>query len=152
MDNTDGESSGVNNCVFCEIVSGRREYSPVYEDDRVLAFMDIRPVSRGHVLVVPKEHYETIHEIPEDLLAHVFRVVKYVSSAVKDALRPDGINILQSNGRAALQTVPHLHVHIIPRYMKDGYPAFLKRLMHKREGATREVLDDVASKIRLSLR
>ena len=107
-------------CIFCKIVSGEIPSIKVYEDDRVLAFMDINPVNEGHLLIIPKAHAATIHEIAEGDFLAVMSATRKLASAVKKALNPDGINLLQLNGKAANQVVPHLHVHIVPRWFGDG--------------------------------
>ena len=107
-------------CIFCKIIKGEIPSSKIYENDKVLAFLDIAPVHKGHTLVIPKEHYETILDIPEDLLKEVISVVKKVSKAVKQGVKSDGISIGQSNFKAGGQVVPHLHLHIMPRYSNDG--------------------------------
>ena len=110
----------MDDCIFCKIVKGDIPCSKVYEDDKVLAFLDIGPVNKGHALVIPKEHYETILDIPDDLLKEVIVVVKKVTKAVKQGVNADGINVLQSNYKPAGQLVPHAHFHIIPRLSSDG--------------------------------
>ena len=105
-----------NNCVFCAIAAGEIPSFKVYEDDIVLAYMDINPFSKGHVLVIPKEHTEGLLDTPDSTLAAVIARVKKVAAHVKEALPCDGFNILQNNGAAAGQTVHHLHFHIVPRY------------------------------------
>ncbi len=107
-------------CIFCKIVSGEIPSIKVYEDDRVLAFMDINPINEGHLLIIPKAHAATIHEIAEGDFLAVMSATRKLASAVKKALNPDGINLLQLNGKAANQVVPHLHVHIVPRWFGDG--------------------------------
>ena len=104
-------------CVFCKIVQKQAPSSIIYEDEYVMAFLDIRPASEGHVLVISKEHYEGILDIPSDLLGRVHQVSKRVAIAVKQALNVDGINVIQQNGRAANQEVFHIHVHVIPRHL-----------------------------------
>ena len=99
-------------CPFCKIASGKAPASIVYEDENVLAFMDLNPVSVGHSLVVPRGHWGNIHEIPEDILSKVTLVVKHVCDAVKKAVNSDGIKIIQLNGRSAGQVVFHLHFHL----------------------------------------
>jgi len=107
-------------CIFCKIVSGEIPSVKVYDDDRVLAFMDINPISEGHLLIIPKAHAASIYEITEDDFLSVMSVTHKLAAAVKKALNPDGINLLQLNGRAANQVVPHLHMHIVPRWSGDG--------------------------------
>lgn len=107
-------------CIFCKIIQGKIPSVKIYEDDKVFAFMDINPLSTGHTLVVPKTHAADIFEISEQDTIEVIRVVRLLSTAIKKGVQADGINILQLNGKAAGQVVPHLHVHIIPRWFDDG--------------------------------
>jgi len=107
-------------CIFCKIVSGEIPSVKVYEDDRVLAFMDINPLNDGHLLIIPKAHAATIYEISEADFLAVMSATRRLASAVNKALSPEGINLLQLNGKAANQVVPHLHVHIVPRWSGDG--------------------------------
>ena len=107
-------------CIFCKIVTGEIPSEKVYEDDRVLAFLDINPLNDGHLLVIPKAHAATIFEISEADLLAVMSATHKLAAAVQKALNPDGANLLQLNGRAANQMVAHLHVHIGPRWSGDG--------------------------------
>ena len=120
--------------------------SVVWEDDKVLVFLDIRPLNEGHTLVIPKEHFETIYDIPEDLNAHISKVVKKMAIAVRNATKADGITIIQQNGRAAGQDVFHLHVHVVPRYEGQKLPKFTDI-----PTASREQLEQTAEKIRQQL-
>ncbi|MFO7169555.1 MAG: HIT family protein [Chloroflexota bacterium] len=106
--------------VFSKIVSGEIPALKVYEDEATLAFMDISPASRGHTLVICKEEHADLFSIPPELLAATARTVQRVALALRDALRPDGLNVVQNNGAAAGQTVFHYHVHLIPRWEGDG--------------------------------
>ncbi len=107
-------------CIFCKIAAGQLPCEKVYEEDDVLAFMDINPVSYGHILVIPKQHYEYVHQCPASLFAKVSAVVPKISSAVYEVTGADGYNTLCNSGTAAGQVVPHLHYHIIPRFTGDG--------------------------------
>lgn len=120
-------------CVFCKIVQKQLPSSTIYEDDSVLAFLDIKPVCEGHTLVISKEHYEGILDIPGELLGKVHQVAKLVADVATQALCADGINISQHNGRAANQEVFHLHVHVIPRHLgqKIKSPGELEIVDHK---------------------
>jgi histidine triad (HIT) family protein len=111
-------------CIFCEIIEGKIPASVVYEDKQTLAFMDLHQASPGHVLIVPKIHVENIYECPPDIAASLFPIVAKIASAVKHAFNPDGISIIQSNEKAAMQEVPHLHIHVMPRIMHDGVLRF----------------------------
>ena len=105
-----------NDCVFCAIAAGEIPSFKVYEDDLVLAYLDINPFTKGHTLVIPKAHSANLLETDEATLAAVIARVKKVAAHLKAALPCDGFNILQNNGAAAGQTVMHLHFHIVPRY------------------------------------
>lgn len=107
-------------CIFCKIINGEIPAVKVLDDESVLAFMDINPSSKGHLLVVPKNHAENIFEIPESDLATLIKAVKRCAGAAKDALKAEGVTILQLNGKASDQIVPHLHIHVIPRWENDG--------------------------------
>jgi len=109
------------NCIFCKIIAGQIPSCKIYEDDDTLAFMDIGPIVKGHLLVVPKAHYAHLLETPAAILAKLIVIVQKIAGAQKKALRADGINIVQSNGRAAGQVVDHIHFHVIPRFASDGH-------------------------------
>jgi histidine triad (HIT) family protein len=109
------------NCIFCSIVAGDIPATKVYEDEAVLAFMDIGPIVKGHTLVIPKAHFESIVDVPPALLAKVIQVCQRVAKAQLDGLAADGVNIHQSNGAVAGQAVGHIHFHIIPRFADDGH-------------------------------
>ena len=111
----------MNDCIFCKIIAGEIPSVKVYEDDDVIAFMDISPVIHGHTLVLPKTHVPNLLEAPDGVLAKVFSVAKRIANAQMKAFRADGVNIHQTNGAAAGQSVFHLHVHVIPRYNDDGH-------------------------------
>lgn len=107
-------------CVFCAILSGRLPASVVWEDAQVVAFMDLRQAVPGHVLVIPRQHAETIYDLDADSAAQVMRVAQRIALALRDTLAPDGLNLWQSNGEAGGQEVPHFHLHVQPRSHGDG--------------------------------
>lgn len=107
-------------CVFCKIRDGQLPSVRIYDDERTFAIMDINPLNDGHLLVITKAHAATIYEIAEEDLAGAAITAKRIAVALHKALRPDGLNILQANGAAAFQSVPHLHLHLIPRWSGDG--------------------------------
>ena len=111
----------MSDCIFCKIVNKEIPATLVYEDETVLAFMDIGPIVKGHVLVIPKTHYDPVTETPDEIIAQVHLVAKKIAQAQMNALGADGVNIMQNNGAAAGQEVPHLHVHVIPRFNNDGH-------------------------------
>ena len=110
----------MDNCIFCKIANGEIPSNTIYEDDKFRVILDNGPATKGHALVLPKEHYANLFEMPEDLLADASRVAKKVASNIKDKLSCDGLNLVQNNGETAGQTVMHFHLHIIPRYENDG--------------------------------
>lgn len=111
---------GKSDCVFCEMVSGQIPVTRIYEDETVLAFLDIAPLSDGHTLVIPKQHFAQAHDCPDDVLGKVASSLGKVAKAVVSGMNADGYNILCNNGRAANQLVEHLHFHIVPRKGGDG--------------------------------
>jgi histidine triad (HIT) family protein len=107
-------------CVFCGIAAGKIPSKKVYEDSASVAFLDINPRNPGHTLVIPKAHFDTIMDMPEKEAGLLFAGVKRVAAAVKEAAKADGLSVIQSNGKAAGQVVPHVHFHLIPRFENEG--------------------------------
>ncbi|MDX1534513.1 MAG: HIT family protein [Thermoplasmata archaeon] len=109
-------------CVFCSIVAGDLPGSFVYEDDRVVAFLDIRPVNPGHLMVIPRNHAPLLADVDEETGAHVFRVAHRLAQALRESgLRAEGVNLFLADGEAAFQEVPHLHLHVFPRFKGDTF-------------------------------
>lgn len=106
-------------CIFCLIANGQIPSNTVYEDKDFRAILDLSPAQKGHTLLLPKEHYANLFELPGDLAARVLPVAKRIAAAVKEATGADGVNLVQNNGEAAGQTVNHFHLHIIPRFDGD---------------------------------
>lgn len=106
-------------CIFCKIVAGEIPCSKVYEDTLFVAFLDIRPVHKGHVLVVPKRHFVNIFDTPDTEAEEIYKVARELAKAVTEATGCDGVNIVQNNNAAAGQEVFHSHLHIIPRFEGD---------------------------------
>lgn len=102
-------------CIFCKIIAGTIPATKVLDADDAIAFMDIGPVAEGHVLLIPREHYSTVDEMPSELAAAVLRYLPTLVKAVRLATGCEGVNVLQNNGRIAGQIVPHVHFHVIPR-------------------------------------
>jgi histidine triad (HIT) family protein len=111
-------------CVFCRIIGGEEMVSLVHEDDRTLAFLDIQPMSRGHTLIVTKDHYPTLFDLPEDLAAHCLAVARRIAPGIQRASGAEAINIFSPNGRAGGQDVLHFHLHMIP--VAEGQPFALQ--------------------------
>jgi len=111
---------GMQRCVFCSIAKGEVRAKIVYDDAHFSAFLDINPANPGHILVIPKQHYEVLPQIPDELLGAYMKLLKILAAAVFEATQAQGVNIIQNNGVAAGQAVPHVHIHIIPRFENDG--------------------------------
>lgn len=107
-------------CIFCKIINGEIPSAKIYEDDDIIAFLDIQPVNPGHTLVVPKRHSADLMEMEDDVVSKVFTTAKKVSKAIIEAMDAKGINIGMNNRKAAGQLVLHSHVHLIPRFEDDG--------------------------------
>lgn len=136
-------------CPFCEIVAGRLPASVVAQTDRVMAFLDLRQATEGHVLVIPRQHVESIFDIEPELAGEVMQLGVRVAQALRVALQPAGLNLWQSNGAAGGQEVPHFHLHVQPRRVGDGlirvYPG------HPPAPASRAALDKLADRVRTFL-
>jgi histidine triad (HIT) family protein len=107
-------------CIFCKIAQGELPSEKIYEDDKVLAFLDINPVNNGHTLLITKDHYENFLSLPDDLMSYVFKKAKLIAQAVSKGTDSDGFNLGINNGSAAGQMIFHCHLHIIPRKENDG--------------------------------
>jgi len=138
----------IKDCQFCKLVDKEGVASSIYEDEKVMAFLDVKPVNEGHTLVIPKTHYENIYEIPEDEIAYLYKIVKKVAVAVKKGINAEGISVTQHNERAALQRVFHLHVHVIPRYEGDRLAMRSLHTVQDIQDTNREKLDATARKIK----
>ena len=113
------------NCIFCKIAAGEIPSRKIYEDSDLIAIMDLNPTSKGHSLIIPKEHCTNIYDIDEDIAAKVMKTAKKLATKMTVALNCDGFNLLQNNGETAGQTMFHFHMHLIPRY-KDADNNMLK--------------------------
>lgn len=136
----------MSDCVFCEIVSGQIPATKVYEDEIALAFMDINPISRGHTLLIPKEHFVLVSDMDAKKYQALVKTVPGLSKAILETTGAAGLNVLQNNGRAAGQAVEHLHLHLIPRYRGDGLG-----FIWKPKPARAEELSGLAQKIKSAL-
>jgi histidine triad (HIT) family protein len=128
-------------CIFCREIAVKENAAFVYRSSNILAFMDNAPIEEGHVLVIPRNHYENIFDIDKEIYMELQLVVKRIAIAVRETLKTDGLNIGQNNGRVANQVVMHYHVHIIPRYYR-------KKINWERETASIGDLEIVAARIR----
>lgn len=130
-------------CVFCEIVRGEASAHVVFEDDDTLAFLDVRPMFEGHTLLVPREHHETLADLPQPLIEPLFSNAQMLSRAVVEAMGATGSFVAMNN--KVSQSVPHLHVHVVPRRPKDGLKGFF---WPRRKYAGDEAMGAVAASIR----
>lgn len=128
------------NCIFCKIANGEIPSRTLYEDEKYRVILDLGPATKGHALVLPKEHFSNIYDIPADWAAGAFQVGQQIAVKMKERLHADGVNIVQNNEAAAGQTVPHFHVHIIPRYVGDG-----QNILWKPGKASDEEMDAVVN-------
>lgn len=133
-------------CKFCEIASGRAEAEIVFEDARTLAFLDARPLFPGHTLLIPRDHHETFTDLPAALLGPLFGNAQLITRAVQEAFGAEG-SFVAINNRVS-QSVPHLHVHIVPRRPKDGLRGFFWPRSTYKEGEMREAGDKLRAALR----
>ena len=134
-------------CIFCAIVEGKIPSVTVYEDEHVFAFMDIAPANPGHLVVIPKQHYRNIFDIPAEVASKIMEVAVLLAAAIREALNPDGLNLIQNNEASGFQTVFHFHLHLIPRWEADS----LQPLWQPRSAENIEEISNIASKIRETL-
>jgi histidine triad (HIT) family protein len=133
-------------CVFCEILRGDAPATFVHEDDTVVAFMDIQPITHGHILVMPREHAVLMSDLNETAAMRTFRVARNLAATVRHTLGAGGVNLFVADGEVAFQDVPHFHVHVIPRYPNDGFGLTFPR--NYTEPKSRTELETIASAIR----
>ena len=137
----------MNDCIFCKIMTGIAPASVVYEDELCKVFLDIQPVTPGHLLVVPKQHIVGLSDLPEDLGGHLFQVGQRMAAILRKSSIPcEGINFFLADGAVAFQTVFHVHLHVIPRTKGDGFGLTFGENYRKLPG--RETLDRIAQEFR----
>ncbi|MFC2143358.1 HIT family protein [Candidatus Aenigmatarchaeota archaeon] len=134
----------MNECLFCKLVKGEIPTKKVYEDESILAFLDINPCTEGHTVVIPKKHNQFLEDMSEDDIAYLFQKVTSLASSVKKAVNADGYNMGINDGHAAGSEIPHVHIHIIPRY-KDDQGGAIQSIV--RTQVQREKLDEILNKI-----
>ena len=129
-------------CIFCKIANGEIPSKTLYEDEDFRVILDLGPATRGHALILPKEHADNLYELPEDTAAKTFVLAKKMATKMAEKLQCDGLNIVQNNGEAAGQTVFHFHMHIIPRYKNDTV-----NVTWKQNEADAAVIEDIKKKV-----
>ena len=132
-------------CIFCDILEGKREGHVVYEDEKHIAFLDKYPIDDGHTLVIPKKHYERITDMDSNDVGELFSLIPKIAKAVLLGAGADAFSLAQNNGKAAKQIIPHVHVHIIPRYNDKG------TVWTKRQIPSDDVLSELSQKIKTIL-
>ena len=132
-------------CIFCDILDKTRDAHIVYEDESHIAFLDKYPIDDGHTLVIPKKHYERITDMDSNDVGEIFSIVPKIAKAVLSGAGADAFSLAQNNGKAAKQIIPHVHIHIIPRYNNKG------TVWTKRQIPTDDVLSELAKKIKSAL-
>ena len=110
----------MDDCIFCKLANGEFPTNSIYEDDKFNVILDLAPATKGHALILPKEHYANLYELPEEVAMNVMKLAKKMVQLMTDKLGCDGFNLVQNNGEVAGQTVFHFHMHLIPRYKNDG--------------------------------
>ncbi|MGQ0537510.1 MAG: HIT family protein [Gemmatimonadaceae bacterium] len=143
-------SAATRHCIFCDLIQGAAEVSVCYEDAIALAFMDVQPVNPGHALIVPREHYESLNDVPRDVAMHLFSVAMTLAPVIRRVSGSDDMNVVVNSGHSAGQNVFHFHVHVIPRRVGDGFDIALP--FEGSEMPDRTLLDALAARIIAGLR
>ncbi|CAM5208720.1 Histidine triad (HIT) family protein OS=Ureibacillus acetophenoni OX=614649 GN=SAMN05877842_10766 PE=4 SV=1 [Ureibacillus acetophenoni] len=139
----------MSDCIFCKIIDGSIPSTKIYEDEHVYAFMDVAPLTKGHTLLVPKQHVKDLLEMPEDVARNLYAAAPKIANAIQSAFNPLGMNTINNNGSFAGQTVFHYHLHFIPRY--DETDGLKVKWETKQSEFTQDVLKSVGEQIREKL-
>ena len=132
-----------NNCIFCKIANGEIPSRTIEENEMLRVVLDVSPATKGHALILPKEHSRNLYDLPDETATEVVKMAKKVALKMKEKLHCEGVNLVQNNEEAAGQTVFHFHMHVIPRYVKDG-----QVIGWKPEEYTNEELDAIANELK----
>ncbi len=135
-----------NDCIFCKIAAGQIPSATIYEDNNFRVFLDINPATKGHCLIVPKEHFDNIYDLDAETAGKLFSLATMISRALKKTLNCDGLNIVQNNGLVAGQTVFHFHMHLVPRYENDGLS-----LLEEQDPGNMEEIEELRKLIKAEL-
>ncbi len=130
------------NCIFCKIANGGIPSKTIYEDEKFRVILDLGPATKGHALILPKEHYANLYELPEEMAGDVMKLAKKMATQITEKLGCEGFNLVQNNGDLAGQTVYHFHLHLIPRYRADG-----QTIGWKPQEVSQEELEEVRAQI-----
>jgi histidine triad (HIT) family protein len=138
-------------CIFCKIIRGQLPSSKIYEDDKLLAFLDIQPINKGHVLIIPKQHKVLITELDDKTLGNMIALANKINRAIRESdIKSEGINLFLADGEAAGQEVFHVHLHVFPRFEKDGFDFIIPEGYKNKP--QREELDMISQKIQSHLK
>lgn len=129
-------------CIFCKIAEGSIPSKTLYEDEQFRVILDLAPATKGHALIIPKEHYANLYEIPYETAAGVMKLAKTMAEKMTEKLGAEGFNLLQNNGEVAGQSVMHFHMHLIPRYKGDG-----QQLFHEQPTSSQDELEEIKRQI-----
>lgn len=130
-------------CIFCKLANGQIPTNTVYEDEDFRAILDMGPATKGHTLIIPKEHADNLYELPDDTVGKAMKLAKKLGERMVERLEADGLNIVQNNGETAGQTVMHFHIHVIPRYKDDG-----QKIGWKPGSPSKEELESLCNKLK----
>lgn len=130
------------NCIFCKIANGEIPSKTIYEDEKFRVILDLGPATKGHALILPKEHYANLYELPEEMAGNVMKLAQKMAIQITEKLGCEGFNLVQNNGDLAGQTVYHFHLHLIPRYRADG-----QTIGWKPQEVSQEELEEVRAQI-----
>lgn len=130
------------NCIFCKIANGEIPSKTIYEDEKFRVILDLGPATKGHALILPKEHYANLYELPEEMAGNVMKLAQKMATQITEKLGCEGFNLVQNNGDLAGQTVYHFHLHLIPRYRADG-----QTIGWKPQEVSQEELEEVRAQI-----
>ena len=133
-------------CLFCKIAKGEIHSATVYEDSHFTVILDVNPATKGHCLIIPKDHFDTIYDLDGETAGKLFALATCIARAMRDALKCDGLNLVQNNGEIAGQTVNHFHLHLIPRYEGDGL-----NLNWPQQEISAEQLEEIRQSIKKSI-
>lgn len=133
-------------CIFCKIAKGEIRSATVYEDSHFTVILDVNPATKGHCLIIPKEHFDNIYDLDGETAGKLFALATCIARAMRDALKCDGLNLVQNNGEIAGQTVNHFHLHLIPRYEADGL-----NLNWPQQEVSAEQLEEIRQSIKKSI-
>ena len=131
-----------NDCIFCKLANGEIASRSIYEDENFRVILDAAPATRGHALILPKEHADNLYQLPEEMAGRVFMLAKKMAASMTESLGCQGFNIVQNNGEVAGQTVFHFHIHLLPRYIDDGQGLFWEPRQY-----SDEMLDEIRTQL-----